>query len=282
LLLKVGQDVTNDMRQKTRKESTKEIQKKAGRDLIKQDLNNREELVSVRSEQVRKGELSVQEFADELKLTDIQRKFCIEFVKPENLGKQLSAYAIAADLDLNDDTQYHLAKDGGSRLADHAGCVTLINCLLQSQGLSQENAKNQLLFLINQMGDKKTKLRALELFWKMTGELKKHTEIVHKHEYDFKSMDPEKLRLLIKLKEEAKIGNTAFTPTSGMSTLTDFIEDIEVVAEKAKKKNDKKIQKIVEEQRNIVGEIETETIPETLPEESIEDEDDPWEFKDWK
>jgi len=193
----------------------------------------------VRAEQLRKGELSVVDFAKELKLTDLQLTFCLEYMKPESMGSHVQAYAKAAGLDLNVKEQAQLARASGLKLADHVGCMTLINSMLDADGYNMDNAKRQLSFLMLQNSDKKTKLAATKLFCEITGKLANHTEITVKHQYDFNSLAPDKLEKLIEMLEEVEIkSHQNHSPDFNKLSQEGFITDIEVEPEKPAKENE--------------------------------------------
>ena len=263
------------MRQKTRKADTKELQQKAGTVTAvskKAPIHNREELVSVKAEKIRTGELTIQDFAKELKLTDLQLTFCLEYTKPDCFGDHITAYGKAADLDLTDARSKQLARTGGLQLTKHVACTTLINALLESEGFTAENAKKALVFLMNQFEDKRMKFAASKLFFEMNGQIKNHSEVTVKHQFDYSTLDPEKLELLIQLKQEVLI-NQGQKPSLDLSKVSGFIEDAVIVDDpppvpKAPKKAEPK---------------ETvEMAPEPPPQEPIEEDEeidnsDPWE-----
>jgi hypothetical protein len=205
---------------------------------VKPPIDNRQQLISVRGEQIRKGELTVEAFAKELKLTDLQLSFCLEYMKPESMGSHVQAYAKAAGLDLNIKEDAQIARVAGLKLADHVGCMTLINSMLDADGFNMDNAKRQLSFLMLQNSDKKTKLAATKLFCEITGKLANHTEITVKHQYDFNSLSPDKLEKLIEWVEEVEIkSHQQHSPDYNRLIKGDFITDIEVEQEKTEPEN---------------------------------------------
>jgi len=102
----------------------------------------------------------------EEKLNERQEKFCKIFTSPDKelFGNGVQAYLEVYNIDTSKPNWYKTACAAASRLLSNAKVYNRIQQLLEEGGLNLGNVDKQLLFLINQYSDFKTKLGAIKEF----------------------------------------------------------------------------------------------------------------------
>ena len=118
------------------------------------------------------------------------------FVKElfNNNFNQTQAYAVAFDLDLDDEKQYNSARYSSSRLlstngsnkdnATNVNILSRIAYLLSEMGLNDGVVEKHLLFAITQVHDISAKVKAIDTYFKYKG---KYNETVKVEITDFKA-----------------------------------------------------------------------------------------------
>jgi hypothetical protein len=137
----------------------------------------RQELVIKKSKELEDGLITVADFATELRLTDQQREFAVQYASLENLGNGEAAAMIAFNIQPTEQRAVQRARAIAKRLEAHQGVLTLVNALLTSQGWNDSNVRKQHLFLLQQNVDLKMKGIMIKLYYEVNGTLKKDAPI---------------------------------------------------------------------------------------------------------
>jgi len=108
------------------------------------------------------------------KLNPKQELFCKMYtsLEREMFGNGVESYLEVYDVDRSKGNWYKTACSNASRLLSNDKVCERINDLLEEQGFNDENVLKQHLFLLNQHTDLKTKMKAIESFYKLTGKNK--------------------------------------------------------------------------------------------------------------
>lgn len=108
---------------------------------------------------------------EEGKLNLNQERFCQIYtdLDKELFGNGVQSYVEAYNIDTNKKGWYNSAVVSASRLLTNDKIVKRINELLVKQGFNDENVERQHLFLLNQHADLKTKMKAVDSYYKLTG-----------------------------------------------------------------------------------------------------------------
>lgn len=102
------------------------------------------------------------------KLNPKQELFCQLYAsETEFFGNGVQAYIEAYEPDTSQKNWYKAACASASRLLSNVKVCERINQLLESQGLNDQNVDKQLLFLINQHADFKSKAAAIKEYNKL-------------------------------------------------------------------------------------------------------------------
>lgn len=101
-----------------------------------------------------------------------QEKFCqLYATDTEFFGNGVQAYIEAYGPDTSKPNWYKTAAAAASRLLTNVKVCDRINELLEEQGLNDQNVDKQLLFLINQHADFKSKVAAIREYNKLKGRI---------------------------------------------------------------------------------------------------------------
>lgn len=114
----------------------------------------------------------------ESKLNLKQEAFCQLFVSAgEFFGNGTQAYIEAYDIDITKKGAYDGARASAYNLLTNTHICDRINSLLESGGLNDENVDKQLLLIINQHGDFRSKVRAIQEYNKLK------SRVTEKHQH---------------------------------------------------------------------------------------------------
>jgi hypothetical protein len=114
-----------------------------------------------------------------------QEEFCKLYVSPDRevFGNGAQCYlAVYGEEYLEKNKKpmsYLVAVACASRLLTKANIIKRINGLLEKGGLTDENVDKQLLFLINQHADLKTKVAAIREYNSLRNRVKRELEVKH-------------------------------------------------------------------------------------------------------
>ena len=100
-----------------------------------------------------------------------QERYCELFTSPDKdfFGNGAQAYLDVYDINRSNPNWYKTACACASRLLSYAKVINRINELLENQGFTDENVEKQHLFLLNQFTDLKTKMKAIDSYYKLKG-----------------------------------------------------------------------------------------------------------------
>lgn len=130
----------------------------------------------------------------ESKLNPKQEMFCqLYATEREFFGNGVQAYIEAYEPDTSQKNWYNAACASASRLLSNAKVCERINSLLEEQGLNDQNVDKQLLFLINQHADFKSKAAAIKEYNKLKTRITDKVELTVN---PFKELTTEELRKL--------------------------------------------------------------------------------------
>lgn len=111
------------------------------------------------------------------KLNPKQELFCkLYATEVEFFGNGVQAYIEAYDPDTTQKNWYNAACASASRLLTNVKVCERINGLLEEAGLNDQNVDKQLLFLINQHADFKSKAAAIKEYNKLKARIITKTE----------------------------------------------------------------------------------------------------------
>ena len=107
-----------------------------------------------------------------------QDRFCELYVDidREMFGNGFQSYVEAYDPDTSKPNWAKTVLACSSRLLTNAKVIARINGLLEKGGFTDENVSKQHLFLLNQHTDLKTKMKAIDSYYKLKG---KNEEVEH-------------------------------------------------------------------------------------------------------
>lgn len=104
---------------------------------------------------------------DESKLNPRQEKFCQHYVSKEFFANGVQAYIEAYDIVVESQKDYNSACAAASRLLSNVNICDRINDLLDEAGLNDNFVDKELLFLIQQHADYKSKLGSIREYNKL-------------------------------------------------------------------------------------------------------------------
>jgi len=134
------------------------------------------------------------------KLNPKQEKFCqLYATEAEFFGNGVQAYIEAYEPSQSSRNWYASAQASASRLLSKVIICERINQLLEEAGLNDQNVDKQLLFLINQHADFKSKTAAIREYNKLKSRIKDKTEIEVTHKYE--DMTDEQLEAALKARD---------------------------------------------------------------------------------
>ncbi len=168
----------------------------------------RMELIQYKAEQLKTGDVTIFDVGRELKLTTKQIEFAKTYTDPnQQFGNGVHAACKAYDLDINDKLQKARAAVYATNNLKHSTIMTLVDILLDTEGLNDSYVDKQLLFLITQSADLKVKSLAIKEYNALKNRTKKHVEITHNNNFDFTKLGSEELKMLIDVASKTKLGN---------------------------------------------------------------------------
>lgn len=135
----------------------------------------------------------------EIKLNLKQEKFCQLYASEEEFfGNGVQAYIEAYEPDTSKPNWYKTACASASQLLSNIKVCERINQLLEEQGLNDQNVDKQLLFLINQHADFKSKVAAIKEYNKLKSRIVEKIDHTTKGESinPYAHLTPEELRKL--------------------------------------------------------------------------------------
>ncbi|MEX0928675.1 MAG: terminase small subunit [Candidatus Babeliales bacterium] len=112
-----------------------------------------------------------------------QEKFCLLYVSEEFFGNGVQSYIEAYDINLTKPGAYNTARANASRLLTNANVSQRINVLLEDGGLNDAFVDKQLLFLITQHFDFKSKLGAIKEYNRIRSRAKQNVNEIHDNIY---------------------------------------------------------------------------------------------------
>ena len=119
---------------------------------------------------------------DEEVLSVRQSEFCKFYTSHdrEMFGNGVQAYLEVYEIDQSKPNWYKTACVCASQLLSNIKVINRINDLLEEQGFNDENVEKQHLFLLNQHVDLKTKMKAIDSYYKLKGknEEKENTIVI--------------------------------------------------------------------------------------------------------
>ncbi|MEX0686799.1 MAG: terminase small subunit [Balneolales bacterium] len=98
-----------------------------------------------------------------------QEKFCQLYVSEEFFGNGVQSYIQAYDIEIDKPGAYNTARANASRLLTNANIKQRINDLIEEAGLNDAFVDKQLLFLLTQHTDFKSKLGAIKEYNRVKG-----------------------------------------------------------------------------------------------------------------
>ena len=133
------------------------------------------------------------------KLNPKQELFCQLYAsEAEFFGNGVQAYIEAYDPETSKPNWYKSAQASASRLLSNVIICDRINHLLESKGLNDQNVDKQLLFLINQHADFKSKAAAIKEYNKLKARITEKLDVttLGQSVNPFKDLTTEELRKL--------------------------------------------------------------------------------------
>lgn len=105
------------------------------------------------------------------KLSLQQEEFCQLYISSDRelYGNGTNCYIEAYKPDKKKPNWYNTARACASRMLTRTNIINRINELLEEQGFNDENVEKQHLFLLNQHNDLKTKMKAVDHYYKLKG-----------------------------------------------------------------------------------------------------------------
>lgn len=168
----------------------------------------RMELIQFKANQLKSGDLTIYDVGRELKLTMKQIEFAKAYTDPtEHFGNGIAAAAKAYDLNPSDKRERAICATYANQNLKHAAIMTLVDILLDTEGLNDQYVDKQLLFLISQNADLKVKGLAIKEYNAMHNRTKKQVEVTHNNNFDFTRVGVEELKMLIDVATKAKLNN---------------------------------------------------------------------------
>lgn len=166
------------------------------------------ELIKVRGEAIRNGEMTAFEVGRELKLTERQIMFAQYYATSEEFFFQgAKAYAKAYGYDYNDRNQRNTINVGSNTCLKHSTILTFIQMLLDGEGLNDSFVDKQILSVITQSADLKAKMLAIREYNSITGRNKRLLEVTVNNTYNYAALSPEELATMIQLHDKTRLGN---------------------------------------------------------------------------
>lgn len=166
------------------------------------------ELIKVRGEAIRNGEMTAFEVGRELKLNDRQIMFAQYYSTSEEFFFQgAKAYAKAYGYDYNDRNQRNAINVGSNSNLKHSTILTFIQILLDGEGLNDSFVDKQILSVITQSADLKAKMLAIREYNTITGRNKRLLEVTVNNTYNYAALSPQELATMIQLHDKTRLGN---------------------------------------------------------------------------
>jgi hypothetical protein len=103
-----------------------------------------------------------------------QKKFCRNYVSREFFGNGMESYIEAYDIIIKRKSDYLSAMASASRLLRNVKVCEHLNGLLEAAGLNDQFVDKQLLFLITQHDDLKTKIAAIKEYNELKARIQKN------------------------------------------------------------------------------------------------------------
>lgn len=143
----------------------------------------------------------------ESKLNQQQQRFCIEYVRGDNMGNGTRTYANVYDYELQEN--YNTCREGAKRLLQQNKVIQYIDLLIYKAGFNADSVDLHLSYLIHQQADFGTKLGAIKEYNKLQGRITDKMElngnVSHDHNRpDYSNLDDSELEQLITLMEKAQ------------------------------------------------------------------------------
>lgn len=172
------------------------------------------EVIKEKAERLRSGQATINDIGHELNLTTKQIDFARYYTTEEFFGNGMVAYAKAYGLNANDKNQRNRAAVGASTSLRHSTILMLIDIILDSEGFNDQFVDKQLLMVIQQSADLKSKMLAIKEYNALKSRIKTNIEINVKPEFDYTMLSNEELAVLVALSEKARVGGPANPNTS--------------------------------------------------------------------
>ena len=164
---------------------------------------NKAAWIAQRSESFRNGDLTVYDIGNELGLTGKQIKFAVAFASPETFWSGVEAAMIAYEYSPK---QRGTAAYTASMNGKNEKIQTLINILLDSEGVNANNIDKQMLQIMQQKNDPKAAVMAANILNGVLGRNVKKIEVTHiSPKYDFNLLSPEESFELRRLLQKSKL-----------------------------------------------------------------------------
>lgn len=168
----------------------------------------RTEYISQKANLLKNGEATIYDIGRDLKLTTKQIDFAKAYTDPnEAFGNGVQAAGIAYDLNPSNKNERNRCAVYAHNNLRHAAILTLIDILLDTEGLNDSYVDKQLLHLIQQNADLKVKVIAIKEYNAMKNRTKKQVEITHNNNFDLTRVGIDELKVLADIASRAKLGN---------------------------------------------------------------------------
>ncbi len=164
------------------------------------------EQVKAMANRIKAGTALVEDIGSELGLTFRQMKFCQLYTTQEFFGNGLEAFGEAYGIDTSNKNLRNQAGVGANKALKNEAILLFIDILLDGEGLNDQFADKQLLMVMQQNSDLKSKMLALKTYYEINGRLKKSLEITVNNQFDYSALSAEELAQVIALSEKARVG----------------------------------------------------------------------------
>lgn len=176
------------------------------------------------SKQLAGGEITLTEAGRLLNLKDDEIRFAVAY-NNDYQGDGLQCVFDIYGLDEYDKEDKAEANRLARRLLNNPDVLTLINAQLYAAGLNDSHIDSQMLHLINQHADKKTKLLAIKEYNAITDRVKRQEKAEKQSVFDYTRLNSAELHMLVELLEKCRVNNGSH-PFPVVSNETVNVKDI--------------------------------------------------------
>jgi hypothetical protein len=169
---------------------------------------SRTEYIKEKADLLKEGHATIYDIGRDLKLTTKQIEFAKAYTEQsDQFGNGVRAAGKAYDLNPDNKNERNRCAVYANQNLKHAAILTLIDILLDTEGLNDSYVDQQLLFLIQQSQDLKVKAFAIKQYNDLKNRNKKQIEITHNNNFDLTRVGTEELKMLADIAGRAKLSN---------------------------------------------------------------------------